>query len=91
MHQPLLKHHNVMWSVTLTYGDDAANYVTFENNYMNGATVTWKNNNAPSNNIAGVQSLTAEVRYNGINNVYNVPVKVYEYQYKFKNQSIVRL
>ena len=75
----------------LTYGDDAANYVTFENNYMNGATVTWKNNNAPSNNIAGVQSLTAEVRYNGINNVYNVPVKVYEYQYKFKNQSIVRL
>ena len=68
----------------LTYGDDAANYVTFENNYMNGATVTWKNNNAPSNNIAGVQSLTAEVRYNGINNVYNVPVKVYEYQYKFK-------
>ncbi len=68
----------------LTYGDDAANYVTFENKYMNGATVTWKNNNAPSNNIAGVQSLTAEVRYNGINNVYNVPVKVYEYQYKFK-------
>nr|WP_242470592.1 hyperosmolarity resistance protein Ebh [Staphylococcus hominis] len=68
----------------LTYGDDAANYVTFENNYMNGATVTWKNNNAPSNNIAGVQSLTAEVRYNGINHVYNVPVKVYEYKYKFK-------
>ena len=68
----------------LTYGDDAANYVTFENNYMNGATVTWKNNNAPNNNIAGVQSLTAEVRYNGINHVYNVPVKVYEYKYKFK-------
>lgn len=68
----------------LTYGDDAANYVTFENNYMNGATVIWKNNNAPNNNIAGVQSLTAEVRYNGINNVYNVPVKVYEYKYKFK-------
>ena len=68
----------------LTYGDDAANYVTFENNYMNGATVTWKNNNAPNNNIAGVQNLTAEVRYNGINNVYNVSVKVYEYKYKFK-------
>ena len=28
--------------------------------------------------------LNSEVRYNGINNVYNVPVKVYEYQYKFK-------
>lgn len=64
----------------LTYGDDAANYVTFEDNYMNGATVTWKNNNAPNNNIAGVQNLTAEVRYN----VYQVPVKVYEYKYKFK-------
>ena len=74
----------------LTYGDDAANYVTFEDNYMNGATVTWKNNNAPNNNIAGIQNLTAEVRYNGINNVYQVPVKVYEYKYKFKNQSIVR-
>lgn len=68
----------------LTYGDDAANYVTFENNYMNGATVTWKNNNTPNNNIAGVQNLTAEVWYNGINNVYNVSVKVYEYKYKFK-------
>ena len=68
----------------LTYGNDAANYVIFESNYMNGATVTWKNNNMPNSSVAGVQNLIAEVRYNGINNVYNVPVKVYEYKYKFK-------
>ena len=44
MHQPLLKRD--VAGHALTYGDDAANYVTFEDNYMNGATVTWKNNNA---------------------------------------------
>lgn len=68
----------------LTKGTDAINYLNFEGNNRYGASASWKDGREPNNNLAGVQNLVAVVNYPGIPTAVEVPVKVWVYNFIFK-------